>query len=1080
MTSPSPRLFRPIASVFVFSLLLLGLPALPPLAAQSTDGPVRNFDIPADSADKTLRLFSSQSGLQIVFPSPVVAGVQTNAVKGDLAVHRALDLLLSGTPLVAVTEGKQGALTIRRASGAEKLEKNGESRRASDATAAVSTVESGVRLDRYEVVSSRVDGLINKGLLQGGAEAPLYHSVVDREEIERLGVTSIEELFRLIPQTSSAVTSLQGADGSNTTGGGLTSRFSTTSLRGFASGQTVILINGRALPRSARSSGGPDLNRIPLAAIQRIEIMPYAGSAVYGAGAIGGAINVILRKDYSGQDVTAYLGTSTEGGGTEYRLTFLDGRTFNGGKSNLTLTFSHQHRDPITAGQRDFIQELAGRFPVGSSNFFTYTLPALSSAPGVIYTSNAAGLGIPGAGTVRFATIPHGTTASQAFTLTPESFVATAGQLAPTQRAGRVVLYTPQDSYNVNAQIEHKFIEDKLEAYAELTYGYTRMNYAFPQSSNVSLSATDPINPFRTGVTPGFTGRSVVVYFDPVDLPPSDVVYEYETMRAVLGLKGKLSPLWEWSVDGTIDRSDATVRSNNPTEVATILNGLTVSSSTPGPAAAAATRRLVYPLLADHTAFPVSASDVATYYASYRNSYSHGRQYEFNARLTGDLFSLPAGWLKSSAFGKFRNFNLDSGQYYDGSAAFALLAHNGPFPARPSGSISDRDTWQGAMELAVPVISQSWRPIPVNEFTLNLSAGYERNITNGSDSFYNTIFKELTGSAQTYVAAAKLQIVPDLALRASFSDALAMPDWDQTGTPPTVFNSFGFLVDPKRGNTIQTEMFQSIFGGSPDLKPETAESRNVGLIFKPRFVKGLTLTVDWWNIEKENAIVSPVAELMMARPQDYPGRVVRAAPTAQDIARGWEGILTTLDTSYINVGQVRTDGVDSRIQYRWETPSAGTFLFTSNATFTNHFRSQQAPATPWIEMAGTQGSPVRWRGYGTVTWMKSAFSAGLTARYVGHYFTSTTAPSDPYPNATGIDGGRIPAFMRYDLQFGYEFAHRPNQRGWRNWVGSTKWTLGILNFLNERPTFVTNSGSFYNRYDDIRQRYLYVQVRKSL
>lgn len=170
-----------------------------------------------------------------------------------------------------------------------------------------------LQLEKYEVTDRRVDGLINKGLLQAG-DAPLYHNVVDRAEIEkRPGATSMEELFRFLPQTTTGVTSSQNTVGNFGSG----ARFPTTSLRGFSASQTVILINGRALPRTQPTAGGwTDINRIPIAAIERIEVLPYSGSAIYGAGAIGGAINIILRKDDRGRDLTTYIGTSTNGGAT--------------------------------------------------------------------------------------------------------------------------------------------------------------------------------------------------------------------------------------------------------------------------------------------------------------------------------------------------------------------------------------------------------------------------------------------------------------------------------------------------------------------------------------------------------------------------------------------------------------------------------------------------------------------------------------------------------------------------------------------------------------------------------------------
>jgi iron complex outermembrane receptor protein len=942
-----------------------------------------------------------------------------------------------------------------------------------------------VTLEKVEVVDTKVDGLITKGLLQTGPDAPVYHSVIDREEIETLGVTSMEELFRYIPQTTTAQESTQTAVGNL----GIGARISTTGLRGFAGPQTIILVNGRPLPRTNNStSGGADINRIPVAAIERVEILPMAGSAIYGSGAIGGAINVILRKNYSGRELTTYFGTSTDGGAGEYRFTFLEGRGFNHGKTNLTLTLSYQHRDPLRASQRDYLDEVLRRYgptttkrnAAGTSAFELFTLPAFAGSPATILvnalpTAAVNDLGIPGAAGVRFARVPAGTTPAQSTALTPASFTATAGQFTPNERYGRMILYEPIDAHSINAQIEHKFIPEKLEAYGEFTVGYNRRNYTYPEVASLALTATDPLNPFRTGVTPGFVGRAITVYFDAPDVRDGWSLHENDSARAVIGLKGSIARGWSWSVDGTIDYAH-----NASVVWTTLSNSALTSFLALAPTTNTNVRRDLYPIFADHTQFKVAADTAAKYFAFRRANGHISRQKEGNARVNGDLFELPTGTLRTSATIKYRTVDLQGGFIQGGTPDYGLLLTGNPPSNAPTPILSKRKTWQGAVEAVVPVIGKKWRPIPVESLELNLSASTESNDASGINQSGQRAFSFPAKRDETYVAAAKLQVTRDFALRASYTQGIYPPDWNDLSdavTPQVV--AAGTVADPKRGGTIQTTSWTLMNGGNPNLQPEFAKSQNIGLMFTPRFLPGLSLSVDWWKTTKRDAIVRFSFVNVISSPDDFAGYIVRAPATAEDTARGWLGVYTQITSGPVNVASLNTDGVDFRARYAWKSSNLGQFQFVANGSFTNHFQTRTLPTSALVESAGI-GGPNRWRAYSTISWVKGVWGASLTNRYVGHYSSNTTVPTAAFPAATGFDGGRIPAFLTWETQLTYDVPYKSGQKGWRSWVTGTKYRLGVLNPFNDKPSFVSDiQAGFYNRQVDPRQRYAYVEAKKS-
>lgn len=1085
---------------YLLRAILLG--ALLQTLLFAADEAKKNYDIPAGDAASALKEFSRISGRETLFAAEAVRGVKTPAIRGELTAQEAIDALLTDTGLIATADVRTGAYAVRKETAAET--KNDSSRLAEAKAAGPVKIQDGVlQLEKFEVTERRIDGMINKSLLPTHEGSPIYHEVIHREEIERLGVTSFEELFRYIPQTSSAANGLQSPPGNINVSGGTVANISRVGLRGFPQSQTVILINGRLQPRAGTfNTSGTDLSRIPIAAIERVEILPLSGSALYGAGALGGAINVILRKDYAGRELSTYVGTSTDGGATEFRVTYLEGRTTKafGRRTATTLTVDYNHREPLYHGDRNYINRVWEKYgpdsPLRSASgvpaFEIFTLRAFSGAPATLLVGNSPSaaindLGIPGAPGARYAAVPLGTTVAGSQLLTPASFTATANQMNRGNRFQRTTIYQPVDNLNVNLQLEHDLVPDRVTLYSEMSYIQFRSQYSFPQFLSVSLSASDPLNPFRTNVTPGFVGRPVTVFFDPIDIRDPSVTEKRETARMVLGARGKVGERWEWSLDGTFDYNHTFTGSNNTVNMLPTLlsanawGGFTDSvTGQPYVPAPLATRRAVYPLLADHNAFPVPVSDNDTYWQDRRNSGSVTRNWLGLARLTGSPFALPAGDWNVSLVGELTKYHRQSGQSFYTPDALMMLISGFPFRDSSSFNPADRTSQAGVFETTIPVIGRQWRPIPIEAFDINFSTRYQ---VDRSDfiSPSSGAFKEDRKTSDTTVVGAKLQLTRDVAVRGSMTEGFYPPDWNDFGDPVRESLNSSTAADPLRGNTIQPAQSYTIRnGGNPDLRPESARSYSVGLILTPRFLPTLSLSVDYWSIEKIDAIQLISAANMIARPADFPDRIVRAPLTAADQALGYTGgLITLVDQTRINVGLTKTNGADAQIRYSHDFGAAGRLDVSTNSSWTNEFTTQQFPGRPFINTAGA-GGPLRWRGRGSATWTKNHWSATLTARYSGHYSTSTTAPTTAFPNAFPWDGGRIPAFMRYDVQFGYEVPAQGGASGWRRWVAGTRWVVGCQNIFNDEPAMVTNGNSYYDLQDDPRQRFVYLQIKKSL
>jgi iron complex outermembrane recepter protein len=510
-----PRYGMPARAVLAF-LLLIGF--------CSAAEPTKVFDVPPGEAAQTLKRYASQAGREIVFAESV-GSVPTNAVKGELTPREALDVLLADTGLVGTIDAKTGAIAIRR----ETLEeaKNGESRPATSRTA---RSDGPLRLDEYEVIGLRDTGLVNEGVIPRRENEAIPYIVFDRLEIERSGATDLNEVLRSLPQVAAFqadTQSLTAQRGFATFGAGVTAA-TRVDLRGFGTQGTTILVNGRHMPLVRETQGGgPDISRIPLTAIDRIEVLPGSAGGIYGTNTMGGVINIVLKKNYAGRDLTLFYGMAAAGGANEVGLTYIEGRTLFGGRANLTWTFDARKREPLYYEDRPlyrrFLERNVSPMNGGSVPAWIAAGGMVNFVPrsGVIVGGTAAAfapLNIPGAtGTVNFASVPLNQNGSN---LTPASFLGTANQMTVGEPYARFALYNPTESYSLNVTYNHELKKDRLFAYAELGLGYTFHEFQTPpQPQTVNLTATNPRNPFRTGVVPGYPGQAVRLFYLPADLP---------------------------------------------------------------------------------------------------------------------------------------------------------------------------------------------------------------------------------------------------------------------------------------------------------------------------------------------------------------------------------------------------------------------------------------------------------------------------------------------------------------------------------------------------------------------------------
>lgn len=296
------------------------VPAAPALSAEERRV---EYNVEAGDLGEALKTVSRLSGKEIIFNSEAVLGKTAPRLHGTFSADNAVRALLEGSDLIA--QYRKDVIIIR-----------GRSEPSSDLTDR-STAQSEI-----VVTGSRIRG--------GEPVSPVL--VATRSEIEKRGITDLGGFARSLVQNFSGGQN-PGIPGGGQGGSENVTSSSALNLRGLGADATLTLFNGHRVAYDAISQG-VDITAVPLAAVDRVEVVVDGSSALYGSDAVGGVANVILRRDYDGALASARLGAATDGGDVEQQYDLVTGRRWSNG--GFMSAFGFRHATPITAGQRSYTQ----------------------------------------------------------------------------------------------------------------------------------------------------------------------------------------------------------------------------------------------------------------------------------------------------------------------------------------------------------------------------------------------------------------------------------------------------------------------------------------------------------------------------------------------------------------------------------------------------------------------------------------------------------------------------------------------------------------------------------------------------
>ncbi len=1057
------RIF-PIATIGLVLLAAAGL-------AQAVEAPTtakQTTAIPAQSLAPALETLAQERKLYLIFASLDVTDLRTKGAAGELTPDEALKQLLSGTGLTYrfIDEQTVSIIPVRSASREKasivpaptrepvrlaRVETPPAERVHSDSVAAG---DKGAGTDSKGIPEILVKGTRSSNTDIRRTEDDVQPYVVfDAEEIGRSMAPDLETFLKTrLPMNQSRASSSQNLEGS------ITSNQSTIDLRGLGADQTLILVNGRRMPGVAdpQDFRQPDINGIPISAVERIEILPSTAGGIYGGGATGGVVNIILKRNYSDLELTARYDGTFAGGGVERRFDATGGFTLEGGRTGVMIMASYRDSNPLYVGDRDFaarsrrLQDKNNRGAfISSSRPLHGVTTNIKSVSGraLVLIDGMLPLGTP------IAHVPAGYAGPASDN--GVAFLGTAGrynlELPEDQTGNQYSLLSTPTVRSLAVSLRREFT-DRVEVFVDASRYDSlalRMGGFTAAADSIVTLPVGPDNPFTEAV-------NLAVPLTSYDGGRLQTRSESLTEQVSGGLIVRLPQ--EWMVQGEYGWSRSTTHHDYPVDFlsadgnAALIDGRLNS-------------------LGDVNAYPLDFSayypDRSEYRGTWRQQYPAIHQ-NTTLRVAGPLLRLPGGPLRAATVlenqRQHTGDRVSAGYPLDGAPTYIYFAEIGA------------TTQSVYAELTAPLISAA--NARRGFWGLDLQASYRRDTTRTRtrEMTANNVFvpspdgpfpdvpfqtNEVTGNQ--YTLGFRYMPAQHLALRVSYGEGILPPSSLQLSVlnlDPGFINFFG-VIDPKRGgmpitsSTVEKFLYSS--GGSLLLRPEQSQSWSAGAIITPESLPGLRISVDYTRIEKTDEIGSLNMQVLIDLEDSFPGRIARNPLTPADQALGYTGgTIRDLDAGSVNIAHSLVEALDIQADYTWET-RFGAFAAHVIATVQPHLLQQAASDRDEIDSVGYRDGPLKWRANAGLRWSSGALDLGWNLQYydASRVYTSTASNLSRDRAILSQGSAWIPTQTYHDVYGRYRFDNAPGFA--HGLLENTELQISVQNVFNTRPPILASA-----------------------
>lgn len=908
---------------------------------------------------------------------------------------------------------------------------------------------------------------------------------IDAESIQRSGETNLTEILKDTPALFNSEDSFD-ASGSEARFGG--AGVNVLNLRNLGANRTLVLVDGRRHVAGLSGEGAVDINSIPIALVERVDVLTGGVSSVYGADGVSGVVNFIMNRDFQGIEVRGQNGISKYGDAESYYGSIAGGHNFAGGRGNISGAYEFRKDGRVTSADRpegrfdafllvrnpDDIPDDPAIFDFIPRQFIGYA----DSAPGgalVIDSSFVAefyGTGRP----------------YRSSEFLPNSGFLSAGDANADDTPvasyqGDLQAATEHHSFNIFTNYE---ITPSIRFFAEGKYVKSD-NFTVSQPSFDFFTYVSNDNPLipqnvRDAVDARGDFGGVLVNRDNFDLGTRNETIKRDLYRGVVGFDGEITPNARFEVSYVYGRNksdfilenyrvaDRYFAALDAVDEGEFLNGTpngnivcrssidgsgivddgnfnygeTFQTFTPGQCVPL---NIFGPGMASQAALDFINVDL-------NNSYSITQQV-VNGYISGDsgaVFELPGGpvgfvlgaeYRKEKSVALFDPISKQTATFDPNVGVLADLA-------LLDDEVGSYDVYEGFAELSLPILAD----LPFAEI-LEATAAIRL-------SDYST-----SGYSESWSVSGIYAPVRDIRFRGSYSKAARAANITELFAPAT--GTFSFITDPcdpanvtsgapvraancralieglgadydtyDYGSSIDSSAsIPGNFSGNPGLEPEEATTWTAGVVLQPRFVPGLALSFDWYDIKLEQAIntttLTELAEFCVDSPtldNQFCDLVTRAPGT---------GYVVDFSLSPVNVAFFETAGADMTLSYRTDVGGGNRIEARGTLGYLDKLAFIPADGGTLDDDRGELGAP-KWSGNADITFVSDSFSLNYGVQYVGSQLRYEKDVLAANPDRAA------PEF----ITIGSRFIHdaRAEFRGSND---RSSFFIGVNNFTNERP-----------------------------
>ena len=851
---------------------------------------------------------------------------------------------------------------------------------------------------------------------RAGAESPAPVAVLSSEQIRQSGLTEIADVVNELPQL--AVTQTNQTSNLNGNAG-----INALDLRGLGTQRTLVLVDGRRHVPAIPGTSAVDVSTIPSSLVERVEVLTGGASALYGADAVAGVANFILKKNFHGIEADARYGNSNYGDFATYDASITAGKNFAEGRGNITV-YGFYEREPDRVGGQDR-SWTARPYPIYSrpNNNSTYTIQ-----DGVlnIYSAHTAQVLLGGklysftpTGGLRTPVLgPGGIVNRQAVDMTNPSnlgdLLTDGGEY--TGRYDDWYLQVPSRRLALHASTNYE-ASDALKLFFTGDFSHNKAESAGAPYTSFGSDVVPGDSPFITNEMRAAAGSDLAdgINFSRkyAQLGLATTQYDRKSFELVGGAEGKFSLLsqpWTYSAYYSYGKSIQHRRDVNSTandkyqmaiDTTTGPNGQPICRST----------------LTDPSNGCVALNPFADLtqqqmdYIQYTSDWAKSAltQQVLSGYVSGGLFKLPGGMVQVVVGGEYRREAQHVGtvpQYDPTNALYDPLIGITETPL--NGKYNVKEAFG---EIHVPLLSN--RPFFQ---TLSLDGAVRR-------SDYST-----AGNTTTWKFGGEYAPIRDIRFRATYGQAVRAPNISELFTQSRVGGKW--ITDPCNSYNLENRVGRTattaancaqlhpsdtttywlwrdtITQGNLDLKPEVARTLTVGTVLQPSFIRNLAFTVDYYDIKIKGAIATFDAQQIIYHCVDSP---TLNNPYCGFVTRDAGGNLLNVTTENLNLAGFRTRGVDFELTYRLPLENIGiggkSGAISIDSAYTRllkrDYQLDPADPTTLTKTAGVFGSP-KWKGVTRTSWSNGDATFNWTLRHFGPMRPTTTTTSDLYqPYKTG-------------------------------------------------------------------------------